>query len=307
MTQMAVQCKVPVLKSRARNRDGIWAFLFIAPNLMCFVAFTVIPVIWAAIMSLTDWKIIGAPKWVGLSNYIELFTRDTVFSQVFSNTLIFMAVSVPVGMVLSLLVAMLLNTNIAGKRMYRGFFFIPVISSGVLVSVIWKWLLVDQFGLVNYLLSFIGVDGPSWLTDKRFALPAVIMVSIWKNLGFNMLLFLAGLQSIPDVYYEAYQMDSNSWFRRTWNITLPLLAPTTFFVTTMSIINSFQVFDIVKMMTNGGPGRTTSVMVHYLYQNAFEFFRMGYASAIAYVLFFVILLVTILQFHFNNQNDYSLS
>lgn len=293
-------------QKRRGKKDGIWAAAFLAPNLIFFIAFTIIPVIWAAVMSFTKWNIIGSPTWIGLQNYVEIFTQDEVFWKVLKNTLVFMAVSVPVGVILAFMVALLLNQHIAFKRWYRGFFFMPVISSTVLVAVVWKWMLVPDFGMVNYLLSLIGVRGPNWLTDKRFALPAVIMVSVWKSLGFNMLLFLAGLQGIPDTYYEAFKMDSDNAWIRTTKVTLPLMAPTTFFVVTMSIINSFQVFDIVQMMTDGGPGRETSVLVHYLYQNGFEYFRMGYASALAYILFFIILVVTVLQFKFKNQDEFSL-
>ena len=297
-------------KARVRHiaaRDGFWAALFLAPNLLCFISFTIIPVVWAAVMSFTEWKIIGTPHWIGLENYREIFTQDEVFWQVLKNTLLFMASSVLIGVFVALMVAMLLNRNLAFKRVYRGFFFMPVIASTVLVSVVWKWLLVMDFGLVNYLLSLIGIRGPSWLTNPRFALPSIIAVSIWKSLGFNMLLFLAGLQSIPDTYYEAFRMDSESGLQRTLHITMPMLAPTTFFVLTMAIINSFQVFDIVQMMTAGGPGRATSVLVQYLYQNAFKYFRMGYASALAYILFLMVLIVTIVQFRFNNQKDFSIS
>lgn len=294
-------------KPPIRQRDGFWAFLFICPNLACFLAFTIIPVVVALVMSFTEWKIIGAPRFIGFQNYVEIFTKDEVFWQVFRNTLTFMLISVPVGVFLALMVALLLNNDIAMKRVYRGCFFMPVISSTVLVSVVWKWLLNADFGLINYILSWFGIRGPSWLTNTATALPSVIMVSVWKSLGFNMLLFLAGLQAIPDSYYEAFEMDSTNRFQRTIHITIPLLAPTTFFVLTMSIINSFQVFDTVKMMTDGGPGRATSVLVHYLYQNAFEFFRMGYASAIAYILFFIVLIFTILQFRLNRQDDFSLS
>ena len=290
-----------------KSSDGLWAALFLAPNFLCFFAFTIVPVVWAAAMSFTEWKIIGSPTWIGLGNYIEIFTKDEVFWQVLKNTLIFMVVNVPVGVVLSLLVAMLLNQDIAFKRIYRGFFFMPVITSTVLCSIVWKWLLIPDFGLVNYILSLFGIRGPSWLTDTRFALPSIIAVNIWKSLGFNMLLFIAGLQNIPDVYYEAFKMDSQNSLQRTIHITIPLLSPTTFFVFTMAVINSFQVFDTVMMMTGGGPGRATSVLVHYLYQNAFKYFRMGYASALAYILFFMVLIITIIQFRLNNQKDFSLS
>lgn len=299
--------KVTMLKYRSPNRSGLWAALFLAPNLSFFLCFTVIPVTWAAVMSFMDWKIIGTPSWIGIKNYIEIFTVDRIFWTVLKNTVIFMLLSVPLGVVLSMFVAILLNQNIALKRLYRGFFFMPVISSSVLISIVWKWLLVPDFGMVNYLLGLLGIRGPNWLTDTRYALPSIIAVSVWKGLGFNMLLFLAGLQGIPDVYYEAFRLDSESSILRTIHITLPLMAPTTFFVVTMAIINSFKVFDIVLMMTDGGPGRATSVLVHYIYQCGFKYFRMGYASALAYILFFIVLLVTIIQFRLGNTKDFSLT
>ncbi len=294
-------------KHSSRTKNGLWIAVFLGPNLLFFLAFTIIPVIWAAVMSFTEWNIIGTPHWVGLQNYREIFTEDPTFWKVIKNTFVFMIFNVPISIVLAFLSALLLNRDIPGKRIYRGIFFLPVISSSVVVAVVWKWMLVPDFGLVNFILSLFCVRGPNWLTDARYAMPSIIAVSVWKSLGFNMMLFLAGLQGISDTYYEAFRMDSENWFQKTIHVTLPLLAPTTFFITTMSIINSFQVFDIVKMMTDGAPGRETSVLVHYLYQNGFKYFRMGYASALAYVLFFIVLVVTLLQFRVNNQKDFSIS
>lgn len=276
-------------------KDGTWAFLLLLPNIIGFFLFTLFPFVAAFFLSFTHWDLLTPIEWAGLSNYIELF-RDDVFIKVFWNTIYFTAVSVPIGIVVSLFLAIALDQKIRGIKFYRAAYFLPVITSMVAVAVIWQWIYNPQYGLLNFLLGLVGIEGPSWLTSTTWAMPAIIITSIWKGLGFNMLIYLAGLQSIPESYYEAAQIDGARWFQRFWNITVPLLSPTTFFVTVMAVISSFQVFDSVYLMTQGGPARSTSVMVHYLYQNAFEFFKMGYASAMAYVLFFIILFVTLIQF-----------
>lgn len=294
-------------KQPLKYRDGFWAAIFLAPNLLCFLAFTVYPILFAFILSFLEWDILSPPVFQGLSNYIALFTVDAVFKQVLLNTLIFTVVTVPIGLLLSMFIAVLLNTGIHGQRIYRALFFLPVLSSSVMVAILWKWLYNPSFGVINYFLKLLGFAGPNWLTDVKWALPAVMIVSIWKGLGSNMLIFLAGLQGIPAQYYEAVEIDGGGKFQQFKCVTLPMLMPTTFFVMIMSTIGSFQVFDVVMMMTGGGPGRTTSVLVHYLYQNAFQFFKMGYASAISYVLFVIVLLLTILQFRFNRTDDWALT
>jgi len=287
------------LRLRARrplyHRDGFWAFLMLLPNVAGFLMFILIPVVATFVISFASWDLTDNFRFVGLENYAEL-VRDKVFHQVFWNTIYFTVVSVPISIVLSLFLAILLNQPLRFIRFYRAAFFIPVISSMVAVAVIWQWIYNPQFGLLNYALSWFGIEGPTWLTSTRWAMIAIIITSIWKSLGFNMLIFLAGLQSIPESYYEAAEIDGARWFAKFRHITIPLLSPTTFFITVMAVINSFQVFDTVYLMTQGGPARSTSVLVYYIYQNAFQFFQMGYASAIAYVLFFVVLFVTMLQF-----------
>ncbi len=288
------------------QKDSTMAFIFLLPNLICFLCFILIPILYSFVLSFMKWDILSAPSFVGLDNFIRLFTKDPVFQQVLTNTFIFVLFSVPGGTIISLFIALLLNQEIIGKRIYRTVFFLPVISSSVIVAMLWKWLLVPDFGLVNYLLSLFSIKGPNWLTDPNWALPSVIMVSIWKGVGFNMLIFLAGLQSIPTTYYEAVEIDGGNALHKFFNVTLPLLAPTTFFVVVMSIIGSFQAFDTVNLMTNGGPGRSTSVIVHYLYQKAFKSFDMGYAASISYVLFAMVLILTIIQFKINKSEDWTI-
>jgi multiple sugar transport system permease protein len=237
----------------------------------------------------------GDMKWVGLANYKTLF-QDDIFRKVLWNTLYYSVVSVPLGIMMSLLLAVFLNQKLKFMRFYRAAFFMPVISSFVAVAVIWQWIYNPDFGLLNYFLSWFGIDGPSWLTSSVWAMPAIILTSVWKNLGYNMLIFLAGLQGISESYYEAADIDGAKWYTKFWHITVPLLSPTTFFVTVTSIIGSFQVFDAVYLMTQGGPARATSVLVHYIYQTAFQYLDIGYASAMAYILFFLVLIVTLIQF-----------
>ncbi|MFC4101339.1 carbohydrate ABC transporter permease [Paenibacillus xanthanilyticus] len=276
-------------------KDGFWALLMLLPNVAGFLMFLLLPVLATFAISFSSWNLSDSFAFNGIDNYKELF-HDPVFRQVLGNTLYFTAASVPIGIVISLLLAVFLNQKLRFIRFYRAAFFIPVISSMVAVSVIWQWIYNPEYGLLNYALSWFGIDGPAWLTDPSWAMPTVIITSIWKSLGFNMLIFLAGLQSISDSYYEAADIEGAKWYSKFWRITLPLLSPTTFFVTVMSIINSFQVFDTVYLMTQGGPARSTSVLVYYIFQNAFQYFRMGYASAMAYVLFFIVLLITFIQF-----------
>lgn len=276
-------------------KDGTWAFLLLLPNLLGFFIFTLFPVIGTFVIGFTDWNMAGKMNWIGLDNYKTLIGDDT-FHKVFWNTLYYSAVSVPLGMVISLFLAVFLNQKLKFMRFYRAAFFMPVISSFVAVAVIWQWIYNPDYGLLNYFLSWFGISGPSWLSSSVWAMPAIIMTTVWKNLGYNMLIFLAGLQGIPESYYEAADMDGAKWYTKFRHITVPLLSPTTFFVTVTSIIGSFQVFDAVYLMTQGGPARATSVLVHYIYQTAFQYLEMGYASAMAYVLFILVLIITLIQF-----------
>lgn len=289
--------------TRARRMlysDGFWAAVFLTPNFMGFLVFTLFAVLASFGLSFTSWDLLGPVRWTGLANYRELLGDET-FVKVFWNTLKFTLTSVPVGVTISLLLAVALDQKIPGVKVCRAAYFLPVISSSVAVAIVWQWVYNPEFGILNYILGLFGIKGPAWLTNTRWAMPAVIIASIWKDLGFNMMLFLAGLQGIPDTYYEASEIDGANWWARFRHITIPLLSPTTFFVMVTSVISSFQVFDLIFVMTGGGPARSTSVLVHYLYQNAFQYFRMGYASAIAYVLFFLVLIITFIQLAYSRR------
>jgi multiple sugar transport system permease protein len=245
--------------------------------------------------SFTEWDLMAPMKWVGFANYIELF-KDETFLKSLWNTIYFTLGTVPTGVIISLFLAIALNQRIKGIKIFRAAYFLPVIASFVAAALVWSWIYNPEFGLLNYFLSIIGIKGPNWLNSLNWAMPSIILTTIWKGLGFNMLLFLAGLQGIPESYYEAADIDGAKWFSKFLHVTVPLLSNTTLFVVIISTINSFQGFDLVYMMTYGGPARSTSVLVFYLYQNAFRYFRMGYASAIAYILFFLILFFAIIQF-----------
>jgi len=276
-------------------RDSVWAFILLMPNFIVFLMFLLIPLAASFFFSFTKWDLMSPMEWVGLRNYIELF-KDEIFLKSLWNTIYFTLGTVPVGVIISLFLAIALNQRIKGIKIFRAAYFLPVIASFVAAALVWSWIYNPEFGLLNYFLSIIGIKGPSWLNSLNWAMPSIILTTIWKGLGFNMLLFLAGLQGIPESYYEAADVDGAKWFSKFLHITVPLLSNTTLFVVIISIINSFQGFDLVYMMTYGGPARSTSVLVFYLYQNAFRYFRMGYASAIAYVLFFLILFFALIQF-----------
>ena len=279
---------------RKLNNDTPWAFLMLAPNIIGFFMFMMFPILATFFFSFTKYDLILPPEFIGFGNYIKLF-KDPIVATVLSNTFIFTLISVPVCMAISLVLAVLLDQKIAFKRFYRAVYFIPCITSMVAVAIVWQWLYNPQFGLINYFLGFIGIKGIRWLSSPDTSLLSVAIVSIWKNIGYNMMLFLAGLQGISTTYYEASELDGAGKWKQFIYVTFPMLSPTTFFIFVISIINSFQIFDTVMLMTDGGPGRSSSVLVHYLYQNAFRYFSMGYACAVAYLLFFVVLLITALN------------
>ncbi len=279
----------------ARRREGLSALLFLSPTLVIFSTFVLFPVLFSFYLSFHQWNMFSAQQsFVGLANYARM-VRDPEFWSVLRNTLVYTLGTVPLNMALSLGVAYLLNQKLAGKKFLRTAFFAPVIISPVAAAVIWRWMYDPNFGLVNYALALVGVKGPNWLNEPHSAMFALILMAVWKTLGFNMVLFSAGLQGIPDTYYEAAEIDGAGAWTKFWRITIPLLSPTTFFIMVMSIIGSFQAFDVVYVLTSGGPMGATKVLVFYLYEHAFKFFEMGYASAVAYFLFLLLIVLTLLQ------------
>jgi multiple sugar transport system permease protein len=284
----------------ARTEERIaWAFLL--PSLVLFLVFTAIPVVWAFLISFTHWDLFTAPTLALLDNYVAL-AKDPIFHQVLGNTGLFVLAAVPLEMVLGLVCALGLNRNIPGQTALRVIYFLPVVTSTVAAALVWAWLFNSNFGLINDALSLFGVtDLPKWLASSRWAMPAVITVFVWQNLGYAMVLFLAGLQNIrPDVY-EAAALDGATGWPRFWHITLPLLSPMTFFILIISIISSFQVFDLVYVMTKAGPSNATNTLVYFIYQNGFAFYQMGYASAAAMVLFLIVLVLTLIQYRLQDR------
>lgn len=279
-----------------RTKNNIAAGAFLLPSILGLLAFSLVPIIYSFILSFTQWDIIGAPpKFTGIDNYRQILTTREFWDS-FVHTLYFIAVYIPLILVASISVANLLNNNYPGIRMYRVFYFIPVLTSWVAGALIWKWLLSPQYGPINQLLGFVGITGPGWLQDENWAMPGIALASVWKDMGFFGLIFLGGLQAINPTYYEAADIDGANRWEKFKNITLPLLSPTTFFIIIISIINSFQLFPQVMIMTtDAGPHGATQVMVERIYRIAFRHYKMGYSSAFSWLLFAIIFSVTMIQ------------
>lgn len=278
--------------------------VLLLPSLIGMGAFYLLPVAASLVLSFAEWDLLTPIKWIGLDNYAAILNDGTMW-QALRNTILFILGYLPSVVVLGLALALLLNRRLKGRTIVRAIYFVPVVTSWVAVSLIWKWLLNPQYGLINYGLSLIGIKGPGWLFDPNWALPGVILTSIWKDMGFVTVIYLAGLQEIPEHLFEAAALDGATPWQRFRTITWPMLAPTTFFVTTISLISSFQVFDQVWIMTQGGPAGATSTMVELIYKNAFSYSKMGYASAISWVLFLFIFTVTIAQNRLQKRLDHA--
>ena len=281
---------------RRREHEGLAALGFLLPNIVGFLVFTLIPVVFALGLSFYDWDLLLDPLFVGLENYRRLLTEDAVFRAALINTVLFALATVALSVALGLAVALLVNLPLRGVVLFRTIFLLPFVTITVALSLVWKWLYLPDVGLVNTALGWIGVEGPNWLTSPRWALPALVLMSVWKGFGYNMVLFLAGLQGVPEHLYDAAKVDGAGPWRRFRDVTLPMLSPTTFFVVIISIIGSFQVFDQALVMTAGGPGTATTTLVLYIYQQGFQSYYMGYAASIAWVLFAAVFLFTLVQF-----------
>ena len=282
------------MTSRAHWRKAGWVLLFLTPSAVPLVLFTAVPMISSVWVSLHQWNLISPMKWVGLDNYRTLLT-DPGTRTVFQHTLIYCAGYLPLVFAGGLGLALALNQKLTGRSFFRAAYFLPVVTSWVVVALVWKWLLNPTNGLVNTLLGAVGLPQPGWWTDPNWALPAVILSSAWKDLGFVMVIMLAGLQAIPQDVLEAAWADGANGWQRFWRITLPLLSPSTFFVIVISLINGFQVFDQVYVMTGGGPSGSSQVVVGQIYDLTFRYGRAGEASALSWILFAVILLITAVQ------------
>ncbi|WP_105614847.1 carbohydrate ABC transporter permease [Vallitalea okinawensis] len=283
-------------KISTRQRNRINGYLFLLPNIIGFAIFTFIPVFMSLIISFSDWDGFSEMNFIGLGNYIRLFS-DHVFLVSLKNTLIYTLGSVPFIILFALLVAVALNQGIRGVKFFRAAFFIPHVTAALAIAAVWQLLYHPTVGPINNVLMSLGMDNPPlWLSSSSYAMLAVIIMTIWKRMGYFMVMFLAGLQGIPEVLYEAADIDGASKFRKFIHITVPMLSPVMFFSCIMAIIQSFKVFSEIYALTQGGPGYATNVLVYNIYIEAFDNFNFGYASAQSYILFIIILVVTLLQF-----------
>jgi len=267
---------------------------FLAPSLIPLFLFLVAPIVSSVGLSFLSWDLLTPPRWVGLANYRGLL-HDAQFHSALLHTLYFVGGYLPLVFFGGLAIALALHQRLRAVAWLRTIYFLPVVTSWVVVALVWKWLLNPQYGIVNRLLGFVGIHGPGWWLDPHWAMPSIIFASAWKDLGFTMVIFLAGLQAIPEEYYEAAKLDGAGRWSRFRNVTFPLLSPASFFVVVISLINNIQVFDQVYVMTQGGPAGASTVVVQQIVQNAFSYGRMGYAAAMSWVLFAVILIVTVVQ------------
>jgi multiple sugar transport system permease protein len=284
----------------ARNERLLVPYIFISPNIIVFAAFMLFPILFAFYMSFHEWSLIGVPQFNGLDNYVRM-VHDELFWQSLGHTIVFTAGTVPTSIALGLAAAMLLNRELPARGLLRSVIFLPVIVSGVVTALVAAWIFNDNYGLINSLLKAAGLEPIPWLSSPTWAMPSLIITTLWIRIGFCMVVYLAGLQGIPSEYYDAAQVDGASGWRQFRHITWPLLAPTTFLLLVINVIFSFHVFDLIYVMTGGGPGFSTTVLVQYIYESAFASREMGYASAMGIVLYLLIVVLTVFQWRVSRQ------
>lgn len=282
-----------------KHKEYIWAYLFVAAPILGFMLFALIPLSYSVYVSFTDYSGYTAPVFNGGDNYVKL-VNDELFWKTLLNTF-YAALSIPIGMALALGFAAALNQKIHGIRFFRTMFFLPTISSIIALTLLWKWIFNDTYGLLNYLLQFIGIQGPAWLSSEIWAMPAMIIQGVWGSLGINIVLYLAALQGVPSSFYEAAEIDGANRWEKFRHITIPCISPTTLYVLITSIIGALQDYPRFQIMTEGGPNYSTTTIVYYLFQNAFRYMEMGFASAMAWILGFIILAITVLNFYLSKR------
>lgn len=281
-------------KRRALREQNRMGKLFVAPPLILFLVFAFLPIIVAIALSFTEYDVINPPKFTGINNFKKMISDD-FFWIALRNTCYYTLLYVPAGLILSLGAAMFLNVKRKTVGLFRTLFYLPVLSSTVATANLWFWILNPELGLLNGLLRIFGIKGPAWIYNSSTAMYAIVMMSLWAGFGGNMLIFLAGLQGIPETYYEAASIDGANWWQKFIYITIPSLSTTIFFVSTMLIIGTFQVFDQAFVLTKGGPGNATITLVYYIYNSGFKNLNMGYASSMSLVLFAIIIIFTYLN------------
>ena len=275
-------------------------FLLVTPWILGFLILMLGPMITSLYYSMTNWDLLTNPEWVGFANFRKIFLQDRLVKQAVKVSSIYALTSVPLGVIGGLFIAVLLNQNMKFKSFIRTIFYLPSVASGVAVAMLWLWVFNSDFGLMNTFLRIFGIRGPAWLSDTRFALPALVIMSLW-GVGGSMVIYLAGLQGVPTALYEAAHVDGAGVFARFFHITLPMISPVIFFNLVMGIISALQTFNQAYVMTQGGPQNATLFMMLLLYFNAFEYFKMGYASAIAWLIFIYILALTLLVFRSSSR------
>jgi multiple sugar transport system permease protein len=282
------------------RRPGLAQFLqalpFLAPTIFGFFVFIAGPVVAALILSFTKWDLLTPPKWIGFENYRQMFFDLPLFWKTVANTFYYTILYIAPGVILPLVVAIFMNQKARAISIYRSVFFLPVVTSTVAVALVWYWLYNPEFGVINFLLDLVGVKGPLWLADPRTAMLSIVIMSVWKGLGYTMVIYLAGLQGVPQELYEASAIDGAGRWGRHLYVTLPLLTPTVFFVIVTTVMGSLQVFEQTYMLTSGGPAYSTTTLSWYIYVQAFQWLHMGFGCALAYVLFFIIMVLTLIQF-----------
>ena len=300
MNDISKQGRVKNLLGKKSNNQQFAGWVFIAPALAGTFIFIIIPVICSFGLSFTKWDLLNPIEFVGLDNYIGIFT-EPLFYKILINTIVFAVSTSVFGVIIPLVLAAILNSKIRGSEFYKTAYFLPFITPMIVIGVIWEWIFDPNIGLLNKFLHL----HINWLYDPHFAMPALILVSVWKLTGYNMVIFLSALSGISQSMFEAAKIDGADSFQTFKNVTIPLLSPTIFFVVIITAISSFQIFDLIYLMTQGGPLDSTNVLVYAIYKNAFEYFNIGKASAIAYVLFVIILVLTLVQWNLRKKLVYN--
>lgn len=280
---------------RRFKKEYLWGYSFVAAPVLGFLLFAFIPIGYSVFVSFTKYDAFNPPEVIGVDNYTKLLLEDPLFWKSMVNTF-YAAVGIPIGMAVALAIAVALNQKIVGIKFFRTVFFLPTICSVVALTLLWKWIFNADYGLLNYLLNLIGIDGPAWLNDYRWAMPSMIIQGVWAGLGFQMILYLAALQGVPATLYEAAEIDGAGSWKKFRYITIPGISPTTLYILITAIIAALQDFVRFMIMTEGGPEYSTMTVVYYLFLNAFRYMDMGYASAMAWMLGILIMLITLINF-----------
>lgn len=290
-------------RNRLLMQEYIAFYLFASPWLIGLVVFTVGPMIASFLLSFADYAVIVPPKWIGFQNYIEMLTDDKLVWQALKVTFLYSLGAIPLTLISSFLIAMLLNQGMKGVTVFRTIYYLPSVISGVPVAILWMWMLNPEFGLVNNLLHGLGIKGPQWFFSTTWVIPSFILMSLW-GIGVTMVIFLAGLQGIPAHLYEAAEIDGAGMWSKFVNVTLPMMSPIILFNVVIGIIDSFQIFTPAFVITTGGPANASLFYGLYLYNNAFKFFKMGYAASLAWLMFLIILIITGLVFRLTGSFIY---